>query len=574
MAIEEKLLKSLEYLRNTDYNSGDVFQRNKEKIQNCVYVVDTLTSNTTKVLPNFQHLLSSTFETLFLICNDNESDLRLIAEESLNKIIKATDSENVNRVLMELHKELKKNGPVRSLRAALLRFANMAHLIRLPKRKQYLISIMPCIVSISERNDDIIHEALMKCLPKILKSLGNFLSETDVKTLLNTFLSNIGNSSPIIRRANANCLLAVCLNCRKPYQLLSHLLDTLLGNPHLVTASGENQVTVFTVLGVLSCLKLHLPYMKKMENIQEIQGSFGITKKTNVMQVGDDKFIQVSVSYLNLSEYDIVSLPPVYQMCLHFLLCRDDSVMSAALDTLNTLLQSCTPEIKAILVASDGIKSRRLLFPSRLLMKAATSQSIESRSSSTDNFQRTFTTSNRSHLDGILRVGDDVTAESCGQANDVDVGSFDDRDVSLLYCARLVCKSCILLGRPDTLIPDAVVRISVKNLALACLSSLFSIYPSSFLFNLDKNDASSSLLGQPISDITLLADHSDPQLRGAVRYAVASYLRSALAESNGRYEEWCANMLADRLAHSDAFALKNMIAFIKEASIQMIYIHT
>lgn len=90
----------------------------------------------------------------------------------------------MNRVLMELHKELKKNGPVRSLRAALLRFSNMAHLIRLPKRKQYLISIMPCIVSISERqDDDLLHESLMKCLPKILKSLGNFLSETDVKVI-------------------------------------------------------------------------------------------------------------------------------------------------------------------------------------------------------------------------------------------------------------------------------------------------------------------------------------------------------------------------------------------------------
>lgn len=57
-------------------------------MQNCAFIVDTLTSHTAKVLPNFQHLLSTTFETLFLLCNDNESDLRLTAEESLNKIIK------------------------------------------------------------------------------------------------------------------------------------------------------------------------------------------------------------------------------------------------------------------------------------------------------------------------------------------------------------------------------------------------------------------------------------------------------------------------------------------------------
>lgn len=65
----------------------------------------------------------------------------------------------------------------------------------------------------------------------------------------------------------------------------------------IITAPDKIQdVSVFTVLGVLNCLKLHLPYMmKKTENIQqEIQGSFGITKKTNIMQVDNDKVIQVS----------------------------------------------------------------------------------------------------------------------------------------------------------------------------------------------------------------------------------------------------------------------------------------
>lgn len=63
-------------------------------------------------------------------------------------------------------------------------------------------------------------------------------------------------------------------------------------------------------------------------------------------------------------------------MCLHFLQCHDDSVMSAALDTLNTLLKNCTPEIKSILLSSDGINkggSRRLLFPSHLLIKSVNS---------------------------------------------------------------------------------------------------------------------------------------------------------------------------------------------------------
>lgn len=165
-----------------------------------------------------------------------------------------------------------------------------------------------------------------------------------------------------------------------------------------------------------------------------------------------------------------------------------------------------------------------------------------------------------------------------------DIGSFNDKNVSLLYCVRLVCKSCILAGRPNNIIPDAVVRITLKNLAMTCLSSIFSMYPSSFLLYLlllEKNNSSESISGddgshrddgnnnrQPISDIMLLADHSDPQLRGAVRHAVASYLKSALAESNGCYEEWCLNntLAEGRTSRSDIYALKNIITFIKEAS--------
>ncbi|KRT82334.1 HEAT domain-containing protein, partial [Oryctes borbonicus] len=347
MAIEEKLFKSLDLLRSTNEYSGDVSQRNKEKIQSCAYVTDTLTNPTTRTLPNFHHLLTNSFEILFQMCNDIESDVRLVAEESLNKIIKAMDNENTNKVLMELHKEIKRNGPARSLKSALWRFSILAGLIRLPKRKQYLISLIPCIVSISERSEDLTHEALMNSLPKILKSLGSFLSDSDVKTLLNTFLNNVGDASTVIRRASANCLLTICINCRKPYQFLSYLLDTLL---ELLMPIAGTMVSVFLVVGVLSCLRLLIPHIRKIEGRQEIQGSFGITKKTKAIQVGEEKFVQV------------------YRLCVHFLLCDDDSVMSAALDTLSSLFQNCTREFKNLLLSGDGIEAGdgRCYFPTQL----------------------------------------------------------------------------------------------------------------------------------------------------------------------------------------------------------------
>lgn len=98
--------------------------------------------------------------------------------------LQAMDNDNTNKVLIELHREIKKNGPARSLKAALWRFSNLAELIRLPKRKQYLTNCIPCIVQMAERNEELIHETLTDSLPRILKSLGNFMSDGDVKVIL------------------------------------------------------------------------------------------------------------------------------------------------------------------------------------------------------------------------------------------------------------------------------------------------------------------------------------------------------------------------------------------------------
>lgn len=63
-------------------------------------------------------------------------------------------------------------------------------------------------------------------------------------------------------------------------------------------------------------------------------------------------------------------------MCLHFLLCPDDSVMSASLDTLNSLLRHCPGEIKTALLSPSGINVKRLSFPTQLHVKAANSHCI------------------------------------------------------------------------------------------------------------------------------------------------------------------------------------------------------
>ncbi|GJQ87772.1 hypothetical protein Trydic_g18631, partial [Trypoxylus dichotomus] len=547
MAFEEKLFKSLENLRITSEYSADISQRNKEKVQNCTFVADMLANPIAKTFPNFHHLLTTSFETLFQVCNDPESDVRLVAEESLNKIIKATDNENMNRVLMEVHKEIKRNGPARCLKSALWRFSILADLIRLPKRKQYLTSLIPCIVILSGREEDLIHEALVNCFPKILKSLGSFLSDNDVKTLLSAFLNNVGDASAVIRRASSNCLLTVCINCRKPYQSLFNLLDTLLD---MSTTTAGAKASVFLAMGILSCLRMLIPHIRQIDSGQEIQGSFGITRKTKVVQIGKEKFAQV------------------YRLCLHFLLCEDDSVTGAALDTLSALFQNCTSEFRELVLSTNGLGNagrRSSSFPARLYNLSGVPKSAFSDDRSDTGGHHT-----EEEMTAAIRVRD-VKELSCG-VEALDIGSSDDKDVALIFCTRLVCKLCLLSGRPAGIVPDGVVRISVKSSALACLASLFAIYPQGFLLRLskrqppsDRTDTDPYYQQQPISDVMLLANHSDPQLRGAIRSVVASFVRSALLEANASNEGFDGWLQAtDVPPCPNGFGLDRLLAFVRE----------
>lgn len=146
---------------------------------------------TIKIAPNFVNLLSFSIEIFLQLCDDPESDIRMLADECLNKVIKAMNNGNIGKVQIELHKEIKRNGAARSLRAALSRFAHLAHLIRPHKGKPYVVNIVPCIVKIAEREEDMVHETLANSLPKILASLGPFATDNDVKVKIDLLSINV-----------------------------------------------------------------------------------------------------------------------------------------------------------------------------------------------------------------------------------------------------------------------------------------------------------------------------------------------------------------------------------------------
>lgn len=65
-----------------------LYFRRKKKMELCSFVADTMCSSNVKTAPNFASLLSFSIETLLQLCNDGDSDIRMVADESLNRIIR------------------------------------------------------------------------------------------------------------------------------------------------------------------------------------------------------------------------------------------------------------------------------------------------------------------------------------------------------------------------------------------------------------------------------------------------------------------------------------------------------
>lgn len=95
----------------------------------------------------------------------------------------------MSKIQIELHKEIKKNGATRTLRTALGLFSLLVHHIRPHKGKAYVTNLFPSLIKISERPEESIHETLATSLPRILKVLGCFTTENEMKVCFIKLLS-------------------------------------------------------------------------------------------------------------------------------------------------------------------------------------------------------------------------------------------------------------------------------------------------------------------------------------------------------------------------------------------------
>lgn len=94
------------------------------------------------------------------------------------------------KVLIELHKEIKKNGPARCLRAALWRFGMLSSYIRPHKGKGHVENLIPCIIEITKRQEESVHETLAIFIENTFKVVGVFIQDNDIKVEFNVILQH------------------------------------------------------------------------------------------------------------------------------------------------------------------------------------------------------------------------------------------------------------------------------------------------------------------------------------------------------------------------------------------------
>uniref|UniRef100_A0A673ILQ8 Huntingtin n=1 Tax=Sinocyclocheilus rhinocerous TaxID=307959 RepID=A0A673ILQ8_9TELE len=346
MATMEKLMKAFESLKSFQQQQGplsaeelvqkqkkDLATTKKDRVTHCLTICENIVAQSLRTSPEFQKLLGIAMEMFLLCSDDKESDVRMVADECLNKIIKALMDSNLPRLQLELYKEIKKNAASRSLRAALWRFAELAHLVRPQKCRPYLVNLLPCLTRITKRQEETVQETLSSSIPKIMAALGHFANDGEIKMLLKAFVANLKSSSPTIRRTAASSAVSVCQHSRRTHYFYTWLLNVLLG---LVVPVDEEHSS-HLILGVLLTLRYLMPLLQQQAPNTSLKGSFGLVRKEADVTPTPEQLIQV------------------YELTLHYTQHWDHNVVTASLELLQQVFRTPPPELLDALITCGKI---------------------------------------------------------------------------------------------------------------------------------------------------------------------------------------------------------------------------
>uniref|UniRef100_A0A8C7ACU7 Huntingtin n=1 Tax=Neovison vison TaxID=452646 RepID=A0A8C7ACU7_NEOVI len=278
----------------------------KDRVNHCLTICENIVAQSLRNSPEFQKLLGIAME-LFLLCSDDaESDVRMVADECLNRVIKYLPLSRVPRSLWMF--------------------------VLVSPGMPYLVNLLPCLTRISKRPEESVQETLAAAVPKIMASFGNFANDNEIKVLLKAFIANLKSSSPTIRRTAAGSAVSICQHSRRTQYFYSWLLNVLLG----LLVPVESEHSTLLILGVLLTLRYLVPLLQPQVKDTSLKGSFGVTRKELEVSPSTEQLIQV------------------YELTLHYTQHQDHNAVTGALELLQQLLRTPPPELLRALRAPGG----------------------------------------------------------------------------------------------------------------------------------------------------------------------------------------------------------------------------
>ncbi|CAG2167101.1 unnamed protein product, partial [Oppiella nova] len=330
----------------------------KDKTVHCNTIADIICYPSLRNIEDFHKFLGIAIETFLVCCDDSDSDVRMTANECLNRTIKNLMDTQLGRIQVELYKEIKKNGSSRSLRAALSRFADLAHLTRPAKCRPYVLNLFPSLVKISERTEeDLIQDTLRVAMTKIMPILAPFATDNEIISLLNAFLPNLQFVMSSVRRTAASSLVIVCQYSRKPQiffsWLLTHLLQSL-NQMNAISETNDNSLEAQTsdrlLVGIFLCLKHMIPHLHDIPSHVEYESlkTFGVSQKQREL---------IAKDYDTITE----NLLQMFELILHNIRYNNNNiVIVSALEALQQLMKTPPKLILPYLCDPKGIDKSRI----------------------------------------------------------------------------------------------------------------------------------------------------------------------------------------------------------------------
>ncbi|TKS69194.1 Huntingtin Huntington disease protein -like protein [Collichthys lucidus] len=569
MATMEKLMKAFESLKSFQQQQGpptaeELVQRQKkeqattkkDRVTHCLTICENIVAQSLRTSPEFQKLLGIAMEMFLLCSDDSESDVRMVADECLNKIIKALMDSNLPRLQLELYKEIKKNGASRSLRAALWRFAELAHLIRPQKCRPYLVNLLPCLARITKRQEETVQETLAAAMPKIMAALGHFANDGEIKVYELTLHYTQHWDHNVVTAA----LELLQQMFRTPPPELLHMLITAGSIQHATVfrQDAESRARSGSILELIG----------KMLSGEE-DGLEDDAERTEVT-TGSFTASVVGADGSSVAQVDIITEQP--RSSQHTLQPGDSVDLSAsseqggggggtsASDTPESpndneeemLSRSSSGGANITPETADYTTPENATPEGGPLGEGGTLLSTNDRSLPPSDSSQTTTEGPDSAVTPS-DVAELVLDGSESQYSGMQIGTLqDEEDEGAAPSTQEeppepFLQSALALSKPhlfEGLTPDKEVRVSVKALAVSCIGAAAALHPEAF-FNslyLEPLDGIPVAEQQYISDLLGLIEHGDPQIRGATAILCGAIIQAALTKTRYNIHSWLASV--------------------------------